>query len=140
MQKKNANNLIWYEICSEEDHYKEVISILAYAFEFLIREGNEYSVEVLIGDIDFVKTDRRNRITYDNLLMQMFIRRNGPHPLLSKSLRLKALKKNSNQTNIHHTRKPFHRLNVFNYLFKQIEGSENNQHILFFVICHQKLM
>ena len=91
--KKTANNLIWYKICSEEDHYKEVISILAYAFEFLIRDGNECSVEVLIGDIDFVKTDRRNRITYDNLLMQMFIRRNGPHPLLSKSLRLKVLKK-----------------------------------------------
>ena len=53
--KKTVNNLIWYEICSEEDHYKEVISILAYAFEFLIRDGNECSVEVLIGDIDFVK-------------------------------------------------------------------------------------
>ena len=55
MQKKTVNNLIRYKICSEEDHYKEVISILAYAFEFLIRDGNECSVEVLIGDIDFVK-------------------------------------------------------------------------------------
>ena len=92
--KKTANNLIWFTICSEEDHwYQELICIISYAFEFLIRDGNECSVEALIGDIDYVKTDRRNRITYDNLLKQLFIRRNGPHPLLSKSIRLQALKR-----------------------------------------------
>ena len=90
--KKTVNNAAWYEICSEEENCKDLIGIITFAFEFLIRDGNECSVESLIGDIKHVKDLRRNRLNYDNMLRQLFIRRNGPHPLLSKTLRMKALK------------------------------------------------
>ena len=85
------NNLIWYQICLDESHFGNLKDIISLAFQFLIRDRNECSVESLIDDVGFVKGDRRTRLTYENAFQQMFIRRNGPHPLLSKILRMKAL-------------------------------------------------
>lgn len=76
--------------------FKTFVSKLIYALRFLIRDGNECSVESLIGDIDLTKSassNRRSRIIYENLHKQMFIRRNGPHPLLSEHYRKRTLNK-----------------------------------------------
>ena len=56
-----------------------------------MRDSNECSVETLIGDVNYVKGTRRNRLEYENLQSQIFVKRNGPHPLLSETLRKDAL-------------------------------------------------
>ena len=52
------------------------------SLRFLIRDGNECTVESLIGDVDLVRGTRRTRLEYEQLHRQLEIRRNGPHPLL----------------------------------------------------------
>lgn len=91
---KHINNCIWYTICSKENHFRGLQAIIDYAMRFLIRDFNECSVESLIGDVEFVKGgkgSRRTRLHYETLHEQMFIRKNGPHPLLSVQLRKEAL-------------------------------------------------
>lgn len=62
-----------------------------YALRFLIRDQNECIVESLIGDVAYVKSEKRKSLSYEKMHEQMFLRKNGPHPMLSKDFREKVL-------------------------------------------------
>ena len=93
MAVKHINNLIWYEICTDAAKFQNIKQIIDYALRFFIRDGNKCPVESLIGDVDFVKGTRRTKLEYENMHKQMFIRKNGPHPLLSENVRKCILNK-----------------------------------------------
>lgn len=88
---KIVNNLVWYDVCSKEEYFHDIKNIIEFSLRFLIRDANECSVETLIGDVDHVKSIKRTKLQYENLHKQLFIRENGPHPLLSDEIRKKAL-------------------------------------------------
>ena len=91
---KHINCAVWYKICTETRYYTGIEEVIDYAFRFLLRDSNECTVESAIGDIDYVKVGkgtRRTRLTYENHHNQMFIRKNGPSPMVSESLRIQAL-------------------------------------------------
>ena len=91
MEIHHVNNAIWYTLGTEEELHRGIDEISHLGHHFLVRDGNECTVEALIGDVDFVKGRRRTRISYKHLHQQLFIRRNGPHPLVSEEVRKKAL-------------------------------------------------
>ena len=68
---KDCKYDIWYKICFERLHHRDKKSVIS--FQFLICDGNECSVECLIGDIDHIKDNGRNRLLYENIHSQTFI-------------------------------------------------------------------
>ena len=63
------------------------------ALHFLVLDQNECSVESLIGHITEVDSSSRPRVSHETVTKQEFVRRNGPHPLLSKEIRKAVLDK-----------------------------------------------
>ena len=91
---KHINSTVWYKILTEPRYFSDIEEVCQYAFRFLLRDSNECTVESTIGDIDYVKGGKgtqRTRLTYQHHHNQMFIRKNGPNPMLSESIRTQAL-------------------------------------------------
>ena len=87
---RRINNLIWYKVCTNSNIYSPIKEIIQFAFSFLMRDQNECSVESLIGDIQYIDSSDRSRLSHETATMQEFIKQNGPHPL-SEDLRRKSL-------------------------------------------------
>ena len=91
VNRQEVNRSIWYEICTSPVHYSPIKEILHFAMCFLVRDQNECSVESLIGDIERVDCSDKPRLVHETVTKIMFVKRNGPNPLLSNDVRKKAL-------------------------------------------------
>ena len=89
--EEKINHDVWYELLSNEKYHSTIKDILEISLRFLNRDQNECPVESLYSSIGNVEKDGRYQLKHETSVKQTFIRINGPHILLSKQLRRKAL-------------------------------------------------
>ena len=73
---KNSN--IWYKICTSSTCFECTKDIIHFALSFLVRDQNECSVELLIGDIQEVDSSNRPCLLHETATMQEFVRKKWP--------------------------------------------------------------
>lgn len=86
-----TNTQIWYEILTNKDINTGLKELMDFCLRILVRDQNEGSVETVIGDIQYTDSKSRPRLKHETVFQQEFLKRNDPHPLLSKNFRFKAL-------------------------------------------------
>ena len=87
-QEKNNSpleNLIWYELLTNEKYYSDFKNLNTFALKFLTRSLNEGTVEVEVSCKEQIESEGRPT-THENASKPNFISTNGPHPLVSLPL------------------------------------------------------
>ena len=83
--QKVTQTELWYELLTNENHFKHCKKLIAFALSFLNRSFNESIVEVEVSSLNKISTEDRP-LQQKTTEMLNFVSTNGPHPLLSVSL------------------------------------------------------